>query len=225
MKKRRRIKQMSQSSEDNSDDDVQIISENQDQGDTPIGKGRKNIRKLISDKMLREETKAAAQAELERKRRILERQKAYNHTVIEVTETGECVTKKLVLEVDEENKEEIIQVHPSLIVKLKPHQVEGVKFMWEGTIESLKQLNSTPGSGCILAHCMGLGKTLQVIVFTHTLLTNEFTKKVIRTCLVICPYNTILNWAQEYETWLDEDELKLSVSFLLKNIFKISILF
>ncbi|XP_023237782.1 transcriptional regulator ATRX homolog [Centruroides sculpturatus] len=87
----------------------------------------------------------------------------------------------------------------------------GVKFMWEGTIESLKQLNSTPGSGCILAHCMGLGKTLQVIVFTHTLLTNEFTKKVIRTCLVICPYNTILNWAQEYETWLDEDELKLSV--------------
>ncbi|XP_023211549.1 transcriptional regulator ATRX-like [Centruroides sculpturatus] len=128
MKKRRRIKQMSQSSEDNSDDDVQIISENQDQGDTPIGKGRKNIRKLISDKMLREETKAAAQAELERKRRILERQKAYNHTVIEVTETGERVTKKLVLEVDEENKEEIIQVHPSLIVKLKPHQVEGIQF-------------------------------------------------------------------------------------------------
>ncbi|XP_067126191.1 transcriptional regulator ATRX homolog isoform X2 [Centruroides vittatus] len=211
MKKRRRIKQMSQSSEDNSDDDVQIISENQEQGDTPVGKGRKNIRKLISDKKLRDETKAAAQAELERKRRILERQKAYNHTVIEVTETGERVTKKLVLEVDEENKEEIIQVHPSLIVKLKPHQVEGVKFMWEGTIESLKQLNSTPGSGCILAHCMGLGKTLQVIVFTHTLLTNEFTKKVIRTCLVICPYNTILNWAQEYETWLDEDELKLSV--------------
>ncbi|XP_067126216.1 transcriptional regulator ATRX homolog [Centruroides vittatus] len=211
MKKRRRIKQTSESSEDNSDNNVQITSENQEQGDTPGRKGRKNIRKLISDKKLRDETKAAAQAELERKRRISERQKAYNHTVIEVTETGERVTKKLVLEVDEENKEEIIQVHPSLIVKLKPHQVEGVKFMWEGTIESLKQLNSTPGSGCILAHCMGLGKTLQVIVFTHTLLTNEFTKKVIRTCLVICPYNTILNWAQEYETWLDEDELKLSV--------------
>lgn len=211
MKKRRRIKQMSQSSDDDSDDDVQIISENQEQGETPVGKGRKNIRKLISDKKLRDETKAAAQAELERKKRILERQKAYNHTVVEVTETGERVTKKLVLEIDEESKEELIQVHPSLIVKLKPHQVEGVKFMWEGTIESLKQLISSSGSGCILAHCMGLGKTLQVIVFTHTLLTNEHTKKAIKTCLVICPYNTILNWAQEYESWLDEEELKLNV--------------
>jgi len=40
--------------------------------------------------------------------------------------------------------------------------VKGVKFMWDACFESLKQTEKTKGSGCILAHCMGLGKTFQV---------------------------------------------------------------
>jgi hypothetical protein len=34
--------------------------------------------------------------------------------------------------------------------------------MWDACFESLKQVEKTKGSGCILAHCMGLGKTFQV---------------------------------------------------------------
>lgn len=40
--------------------------------------------------------------------------------------------------------------------------------MWDCCCESVKEANSSHGSGCILAHCMGLGKTLQV---TNTRLT------------------------------------------------------
>jgi len=40
--------------------------------------------------------------------------------------------------------------------------VEGVKFMWNSVFESLAQIKKSKGNGTIMAHCMGLGKTLQV---------------------------------------------------------------
>jgi len=44
--------------------------------------------------------------------------------------------------------------------------VVAVEFMWDNTVESLEKLKSdddgTSTRGCILAHCMGLGKTLAV---------------------------------------------------------------
>lgn len=70
---------------------------------------------------------------------------------------------RLVLDVDPETKESCIEVDTSIVKKLKPHQAEGIKFMYNACFESVEMIreNKTPG-GCILAHCMGLGKTLQV---------------------------------------------------------------
>lgn len=41
-------------------------------------------------------------------------------------------------------------------------QIAGVKFMYDCCYGSVDSIDKHPGSGCILAHCMGLGKTLQV---------------------------------------------------------------
>lgn len=99
--------------------------------------------------------------------------------------------------------------------------------MWDCCCESVKEANSSHGSGCILAHCMGLGKTLQVtdipdvtfirsrfpsallylppshrlqvVTFFHTVLLAENLK--FRTALVICPLNTVLNWVCEFRKW------------------------
>lgn len=113
---------------------------------------------------------------------------------------GEEKIDKLVLDFDTETKEELVSVHENLVKRLKPHQAQGIKFMWDACYESLERIKTTSGSGCIIAHCMGLGKTLQVIALTHTLLNNETTGT--KTVLIVCPLSTVLNWMHEYKTWL-----------------------
>lgn len=64
---------------------------------------------------------------------------------------------ELVLDFDHETKVELITVDRKLVKKLKPHQMQGVKFMWDACFESIEEINKNNGGGCILAHCMGLG--------------------------------------------------------------------
>jgi len=49
---------------------------------------------------------------------------------------------------------------------------------------------------------MGLGKTLQVISFIHTVFNYDKITNI-RTCLVLCPINAALNWTNEFEYWLN----------------------
>ncbi|CBY41469.1 unnamed protein product, partial [Oikopleura dioica] len=84
--------------------------------------------------------------------------------------------------------------------KIKAHQIGGIRFMYDNTIESLKRCRSSAGFGCVLAHAMGLGKTLQVISFTDVILRHTGHKYV----MIIVPVNTIQNWKAEFATWLPE---------------------
>ena len=87
--------------------------------------------------------------------------------------------------------------------------VAAVKFLWDCTVESLERLKKEEGGGCILAHCMGLGKTLSVIAFVHTLMSKKKLTKLTKT-LVVCPLNTVLNWQREWQKWfedIDDDKL------------------
>uniref|UniRef100_A0A670YZX1 DNA helicase n=1 Tax=Pseudonaja textilis TaxID=8673 RepID=A0A670YZX1_PSETE len=214
-KKRRRIKVQ----EDSSSENNKSNSEDDDNDDSKSpGKGRKKIRKIIKDDKLRRETQNALKEEEERRKRIAEREREREklREVIELEDTHlKCpITTKLVLDEDEETKEPLLQVHRNIVTKLKPHQVDGVQFMWDCCCESLKKTKNSSGSGCILAHCMGLGKTLQVVSFLHTILLSD--KLDFRTALVVCPLNTALNWMNEFEKWQEglEDHEKLEVAEL-----------
>uniref|UniRef100_A0A182HSW7 Transcriptional regulator ATRX n=1 Tax=Anopheles arabiensis TaxID=7173 RepID=A0A182HSW7_ANOAR len=169
------------------------------EGDSP-NKGRKNIRKLLKKSDLEETTKNAEQEERERKQRIAERQKLYNQVYDEKPEEA-CTLDQLVLDFDEETKEPLLEVDRKLVKQLKPHQANGIKFMFDACFESLEQMNQSKGSGCILAHCMGLGKTLQVVTLAHTLLASADLTGVER-ILVVCPLSTVLNWANEFHMWM-----------------------
>uniref|UniRef100_A0A674AGT9 DNA helicase n=1 Tax=Salmo trutta TaxID=8032 RepID=A0A674AGT9_SALTR len=193
-----------------SEDDEKDNEEGDNKG-TP--KGRKKIRRIIIDEHLRSETQRALKDEEDRCRRLAEREQRedFREVIViddEVSQVACPITTKLVLDQDEGTREPLIQVHRNLVTRLKPHQVDGVQFIWDCCCESVKKANSTPGSGCLLAHCMGLGKTLQVVTFLHTMLQSRCLN--FRTALVVCPLNTILNWVNEFDKWqewLNEPEV------------------
>ncbi|KAF2360469.1 SNF2-related N-terminal domain [Trinorchestia longiramus] len=207
-KKRKRVrKTMSSSSEEDAAQDEKAAEE-----ETP---SKRKVRRIIKDADLTESTKNATQQEEDRRSRIKERQQLYNKIFEINVEADQGDATKLVLDFDPKTKEELISVHEKLVPMLKPHQMQGIKFMWDATCESMERVKRESGSGAILAHCMGLGKTLQVIVFLHTLLTSRHLRKDISRVLVLCPVNTVYNWVSEFKKWLKGKLLPFDVIELI----------
>lgn len=95
-----------------------------------------------------------------------------------------------------------IYLIPYLARNVKSHQIGGIRFMYDNIVESLSRVKEkTNGFGCILAHAMGLGKTLQIISFIEIFLRCTSGQRV----LCIVPINTIQNWLCEFNNWLPEN--------------------
>jgi transcriptional regulator ATRX len=62
--------------------------------------------------------------------------------------------EQLVLVTDSSTQEQLVIVEPTLAQKLKQHQVEGLRFLFESCITNSFDSNSGIPTGCILAHCM-----------------------------------------------------------------------
>lgn len=58
-------------------------------------------------------------------------------------------------------------------------QICGIRFLYDNLVESLELFSNSSGFGCILAHSMGLGKTLQVISFIDVLFRHTQTHTVL----------------------------------------------
>ncbi|OEL32000.1 DNA repair and recombination protein RAD54 [Dichanthelium oligosanthes] len=104
-------------------------------------------------------------------------------------------------ECDKENcNSASIEVDHLLVRYLRPHQREGVQFMFDCVSGSL----SDDGiSGCILADDMGLGKTLQSITLLYTLLCQGFDDKpMVKRAVIVTPTSLVSNWESEIIKWL-----------------------
>ncbi|KAJ2913251.1 hypothetical protein MD484_g7183, partial [Candolleomyces efflorescens] len=83
-----------------------------------------------------------------------------------------------------------VVLDPILSRKMREHQIEGVKFMYE----CVMGLRKHEGNGCVLADEMGLGKTLQTIGLIWTLLRqNPYAGPIpaARKVLIVCPVSLI----------------------------------
>ncbi|KAL2624343.1 hypothetical protein R1flu_008588 [Riccia fluitans] len=177
------------------------------------GKHRRNIRKMLSDDELEEKQRELLAQEKERQERLkrwqsvssMPHQRFFASRVLSQPEAEKTqneqekvFTVNLPINAARDADEEAIFIAPSFAQILKPHQIQGVQFMWENCVESVKKVRIDPdGVGCILAHSMGLGKTLQVITFLHTVLTSD----ILKTALIVVPVNVLHNWRKEFDIW------------------------
>ena len=92
---------------------------------------------------------------------------------------------------------------PGIKSSMYPHQCEGFEFIWKniaGGIDLDKLKNQTTcsvGSGCIISHAPGTGKTRLTIVFLKAYM------KLHPACrpLIVAPYGMLLPWEQEFQKW------------------------
>ncbi|KAJ2827420.1 hypothetical protein FBU31_003177 [Coemansia sp. 'formosensis'] len=128
-----------------------------------------------------------------------------------------------------------------IAAQLKPHQLQGVRFMWRNLVMLSNHQSSTGDKGtsksgrlipaqhgCILAHSMGLGKTLQTITLIYTLLNAGSAPTPIpdfvgsnfnmRRVLILCPPTIQANWTAEFWKWTGVHHTMADVSTYHKAI-------
>lgn len=109
---------------------------------------------------------------------------------------------RVMVNINHPPNEQDIFLASQLARSVKSHQIGGIRFLYDNLVESLERFKSSSGFGCILAHSMGLGKTLQMVSFVDVL----FRYTEARTVLAIVPVNTLQNWLAEFNMWLPAQE-------------------
>ncbi|CAK7356242.1 unnamed protein product [Dovyalis caffra] len=92
---------------------------------------------------------------------------------------------------------------PGIGKGMHEHQREGFEFLWKNiaggtSLDALKEKSSSSGgSGCIISHAPGTGKTRLAIVFIQAYM------KLYPTCrpVIIAPRSMLLSWEAEFLKW------------------------
>ncbi|XP_020283574.1 DNA repair and recombination protein RAD54-like [Pseudomyrmex gracilis] len=112
------------------------------------------------------------------------------------------------LKVDSSKQLVHVVIDPILTNVLRPHQREGVKFMYECVTG--KRIEDA--YGCIMADEMGLGKTLQCITLLWTLLKQgPEAKPLIEKAIIVAPSSLVKNWHNELNKWLQNRILAVAI--------------
>nr|QDO16321.1 DNA repair and recombination protein RAD54B [Lingulodinium polyedra] len=91
------------------------------------------------------------------------------------------------------DSEPALFLEPGLASQLRQHQRDGVCFMHR---------HVRAGAGCILADCMGLGKTLQALCLIWAALSRPAGRPPCKKAAVVCPSSLCANWEAECKRWL-----------------------
>ncbi|KAG9258018.1 uncharacterized protein F5Z01DRAFT_314388 [Emericellopsis atlantica] len=123
---------------------------------------------------------------------------------------------RIIINESKDEEQELVYVDKDISRSIKEHQIDGVRFLWNQIV-----LPPMLRQGCLLAHTMGLGKTMQVITFlvalaqassdakTATQIPEDLRKSK---TLILCPAGLVNNWMDELCKWAPKDSLGPLVS-------------
>ncbi|KAF4338608.1 DNA repair rhp54 [Fusarium beomiforme] len=171
-------------------------------GEGHVGRRRPKHKEIIRDK--------AAVDLRERENQRLREQEARRKKLRETLALDCSVSRdgtRLIINESKEEDQSLIYIHEDIGRRIKDHQIDGVRFIWNQIVRdpSVRQ-------GCLLAHTMGLGKTMQVITVLVALAEAAQSKdpSVVAQIpedlrdpriLVLCPAALVDNWMDELLKW------------------------
>ncbi len=142
-----------------------------------------------------------------------ERRRDKNRANIQIAtsyDVASTQSPRFIINESKADNEGFIYVHPKISSRIKDHQIDGVRFLWNHIVQ-----DQSKRQGCLLAHTMGLGKTMQTITFLAALRESALSKdptvrdqipRDLRDCkvLILCPAGLVDNWKEEFEEWAPE---------------------
>lgn len=142
--------------------------------------------------------------QLEERRKMLRAKLSETHSV-----PGDK-SRLIINETKESDDLPLIYVHEKIGKYIKDHQIDGVRFMWDQIV-----VDSGSRQGCLLAHTMGLGKTMQVITLLVAIAESSQSKdpRIVDQipedlqegrALILCPSGLVENWMTEIYFWAPE---------------------
>lgn len=117
----------------------------------PHGKRKKLVHENKEARDMREEN-------LRRLAQQDERRKKLHAALNKINDSKSIVRSQLIINDAAAEGQKLIYVNDHIAKRIKKHQVEGVRFMWNQIVTIADEQSM---QGCLLAHTMGLGKTMQ----------------------------------------------------------------
>lgn len=193
---------------------VSLLSSDEDE--EPSAKKRKVKKATLNSGA--QQSQAAAFIRMQQHKEMAEQRSSNSQQLQDMISRDPSMSAVPVNPIKDDDKE-FIFVDPKIAEQMKDHQKDGVQFMWR----ELTAVNDDEESqGCILAHTMGLGKTMQTIALLIAVNEAAFSedptirqqlpprlrpktkKRSQLRMLVLCPVVLIQNWRRELMKWAPE---------------------
>lgn len=183
----------------------------------------KKKRKIVRNK----EAQNLREIDQRRMREMEERRQANRAKLARTGDVQVGEKHRFIINETKQEDEGFIYVPDNIASLIKNHQISGVQFMWNQIVA-----NAQVRQGCLLAHTMGLGKTMQIITLLMTIaraaaspdesISSQIPDdlKESRT-LILVPPGLVNNWMDELVIWTNGTEHHLGKFFKLDATYPI----